>query len=113
MSEPATSTPEAEMPAPTRNNNNNTTRNNNNNRRRPNNRNSNLASMAYAERNFKGKIEDLPVIGKPYEQTDPYEKLIDAGDQVDQIGGTHQCVGVGAGGGLRGCVLVRVWQLLE
>ena len=70
------------MPAPTRNDNNNTTRNNNNNnnnnRRRPNNRNSNLASMANAERNFKGKIEDLPVIGKPYEQTDPYEKLIDA-----------------------------------
>ena len=76
MSEPATSTPEAEAPAPTRNNNNNTTRNNN--RRRPNNRNSNLASMANAERNFKGKIEDLPVIGKLYEQTDPYEKLIDA-----------------------------------
>ena len=66
------------MPAPTRDNNNNTTRNDSNNRRRPNNYNSNLASMANAERNFKGKIEDLPVIGKPYEQTDPYEKLIDA-----------------------------------
>ncbi len=78
MSEPATSTLEAELPAPTRDNNNNTTRNDSNNRRRPNNYNSNLASMANAERNFKGKIEDLPVIGKPYEQTDPYEKLIDA-----------------------------------
>jgi len=78
MSEPATSTLEAELPAPTRDNNNNTTRNDSNNRRRPNNYNSNLASMANAERNFKGKIEDLLVIGKPYEQTDPYEKLIDA-----------------------------------
>lgn len=78
MSEAASSTPEADTPAPTRNNNTSNTTRNNNNRRRPNNRNQNLASMANAERNFQGKIEELPVIGKAYEQTDPYEKLIEA-----------------------------------
>lgn len=60
MSEQNTTTPEAETPSP--NNNTNPTRNTNN-RRRPNNRNNNLASMANAERNHKGKIKEL--LNKP------------------------------------------------
>jgi len=61
MSDQNNQTPEAETPAPNTNGRNNTTRDNNN-RRRSNNRNSNLASMANAERGFKGKIEELPTV---------------------------------------------------
>jgi hypothetical protein len=52
-------------------NNKNTERStfNNTTRYRSNNRNNNLATLASAARNFKGKIEDLSVIGKQYENT--------------------------------------------
>ena len=52
-------------------NNTNTERSTSNNtaRYRSINRNNNLATLASAARNFKGKIEDLSVIGKQYENT--------------------------------------------
>ena len=79
MTENQTPTPEDTTPSQQPGTQNTTT----NQRRRPGttNRNSNLASMANAERGFSGKVETLPVIGKQYEAGVNYEKFID--DVVD------------------------------
>ena len=45
--------------------------------RKPGTRNSNLATMANAERVFSGKTEDLSIIGNPYEQGATFDKMIE------------------------------------
>ena len=46
----------------------NANNNNNRNNNRCNTRNNNLAALDTAARSFKGKIEELPIIGKQYEK---------------------------------------------
>ena len=76
MSEQPLMTPETQTPDPNNGGTGNTS--STNRRPRPTNRSSNLASMDNAKRGFDGKISELPVIGKSYEQRDTYEKLIEA-----------------------------------